>query len=163
MTITIKHKRLKILKYIAIIVGVIMAIWLIQILLVSTSNQENVPTAQNKTNIQGHVDKIQVVHFHATQQCWSCITVGEYAEETIKERFPNEFEEGKIEFLDINGELPQNMELVNKYGAVGSSLFVNVITEGEDNISEDIEVWRLVANESKFKNYFENKLNNYLY
>ncbi len=22
-------------------------------------------------------DKIEVVHFHATQQCWSCITVGE--------------------------------------------------------------------------------------
>ena len=61
------------------------------------------------------VDKIEVVHFHGTQQCWSCITVGEYALKTVKEKFPEEFASGKIVYKDINGELKVNQEIVVKY------------------------------------------------
>lgn len=103
-------------------------------------------------------DKIEVVHFHATQQCWSCITVGKFALETIKERFPEEYGNGAIVFKDINGELPENKDIVMKYQAGGSSLFVNAISGSEDNIEEDATVWRLVSNEKEFKDYFENKL-----
>jgi hypothetical protein len=107
-------------------------------------------------------EKIEVVHFHATQQCWSCITVGEYALKTIKEKFPKEYENGKIVFKDINGELPENRDIVIKYQARGSSLFVNAITNGKDNIEEDVTVWRLVINEGQFIDYFQNKLNKLL-
>ena len=107
-------------------------------------------------------DKIEVVHFHSTQQCWSCITVGEYALKTIKEKFPEEYKNGAIVFRDINGELPENKDMVMKYQARGSSLFVNAITAGKENIEEDIRVWRLVSNESQFISYFQNKLNNLL-
>ncbi|GFO97708.1 hypothetical protein ig2599ANME_1915 [groundwater metagenome] len=107
-------------------------------------------------------DKIEVVHFHATQQCWSCITVGEYALKIIKEKFPQEYENGKIVFKDINRELPENKDMVIKYQARGSSLFVNAIRNGKDNIEEDITVWRLVSNENQFISYFQNKLNNLL-
>jgi len=103
-------------------------------------------------------DKIEVVHFHGTHQCWSCITVGEYALKTIKERFPNEYASGKIVFKDVNGELKENQEIVLKYQARGSSLFVNTIRDDKDDIVEDTTVWRLVGNESQFTRYFENKL-----
>ncbi len=107
-------------------------------------------------------DKIEVVHFHATQQCWSCVTVGKYVLKTIKNKFPEEYENGTIIFKDINGELPENRDMVMKYRAGGSSLFVNAITDGKDKIEEDVTVWRLVNNESRFINYFENKLNKLL-
>jgi len=107
-------------------------------------------------------DKIGVIHFHGTQQCWSCITVGKYALKTIKEKFPNEYENGKIVFKDINGELPENRDIVIKYQASGSSLFINAIRNGQDNIEEDVTVWRLISNENQFVDYFQNKLNNLL-
>ena len=107
-------------------------------------------------------DKIEVVHFHATQQCWSCITVGEYALKTIKEKFPEEYESGKIVYKDINAELPANNDIVLKYQASGSSLFINAIIDGKDNIEEDATVWRLVTNETQYVSYFENKLKNIL-
>jgi hypothetical protein len=56
--------------------------------------------------------KIEVVHFYTTQQCWSCITVGEYALKTIKEKFLEEYKNGTIAFRDINGELPENKDMV---------------------------------------------------
>jgi len=116
-----------------------------------------------KTSILGldnstSADKIEVVHFHGTHQCWSCITVGEYALATIKNKFSEEYQSGKIVFKDINSELPENKEIVTKYQARSSSLFINAITGNEDNIEEDITVWRLVSNEQRFTDYFENKL-----
>lgn len=103
-------------------------------------------------------EKIEVVHFHGTHQCWSCITVGEYALQTIKDKFPEEYQSGKIAFKDINGELPENKEIVIKYQARGSSLFVNAISNNKDGIEEDTTVWRLINNQKEFTDYFENKL-----
>ena len=107
-------------------------------------------------------DKIEVVHFHGTQQCWSCITVGEYALKTIKEKFPEEYASGKIVYKDIDGELKENQEIVVKYQARGSSLFVNAIRDEKDDIAEDTTVWRLVNDESQFISYFEKILSSLL-
>lgn len=108
--------------------------------------------------IQEPAEKIEVVHFHATQRCWACVAVGEYALKTIKERFPEEYENGTIVFKDVNGELFENRELVMKYRAGGSSLYINALVDGNDNIQEDVMVWRLVTNEEKFLDYFETKI-----
>ena len=103
-------------------------------------------------------DKIEVVHFHATQQCVSCITVGKYALQTIKDKFPKEYASGQIVFKEINAELPENQAIVNKYQARGSSLFVNAIRGSNDEITEDTTVWRLVNSETQYTAYFESKL-----
>ena len=121
-------------------------------------------SSQSSTTPQSVIpaDKIEVIHFHATQQCWSCITVGEYALKTIKDKFPEEFTSGKIVYKDIDGELKENQEIVVKYQARGSSLFVNAIRDEQDNIEEDVTVWRLINSESQFISYFENKLSSLL-
>lgn len=103
-------------------------------------------------------DKIEVVHFHGTHQCFSCITVGKYALQTIKDKFPEEYQSGKIVFKDINIELSENKEVVIKYQTRGSSLFINAISNNKDSIEEDTTVWRLTNNQEKFTDYFENKL-----
>ena len=119
--------------------------------------------ANNTTNASAPIsvipaDKIEVVHFHATQQCISCITVGKYALQTIKDKFPEEYASGKIIFKEINAELPENQAIVTQYQARGSSLFVNAIRSEKDDISEDTAVWRLVNNEAQYTSYFGGKL-----
>ena len=124
----------------------------------TTKSQEELPMSTAKIS----AEKIEVVHFHGTHKCWSCITVGEYALKTIKEKFPEEYKNGTIVYQDVNGELPENKDIVQQYRASGSALFVNAIAGGKDNIEEDVTVWRLVSNESQFISYFENKLNKLL-
>jgi UDP-N-acetylmuramyl tripeptide synthase len=119
-----------------------------------TKSQEELPMSTAKIS----AEKIEVVHFHGTHQCWSCITVGEYALKTIKERFPEEYKNGVIVYKDINGELPENKDIVMKYKATGSSLYINAITGGNDKIEEDVTVWRLISDEQQFLDYFEAKL-----
>lgn len=122
------------------------------------SNSQSKTVKNEKTEVLSPAEKIEVLHFHTTKQCWTCITVGQYVLETIKERFSEEYKNGIIVFRDVNGDLPENKELVMKYKAGNLSLLINATVGGEENISEDVTVWRLVSNEVQFKNYFEGKI-----
>lgn len=128
----------------------------------NTQTNTNLKTNDSIQNPITPADKIEVVHFHGTQQCASCIAVGKYALQTIKEKFPNEFASGKIAFKEINAELPENQEIVTKYQARGSSLFVNAIRNNQDDIVENTMVWQLVNSESQYTTYFQGQLNTLL-
>jgi hypothetical protein len=56
------------------------------------------------------------------------------AEKTITERFANEINSGKIVFKSINVELKENAAIVNLYQPSGSSLYINAIKDGKNNI-----------------------------
>ncbi|MCX6737919.1 MAG: nitrophenyl compound nitroreductase subunit ArsF family protein [Candidatus Parcubacteria bacterium] len=117
----------------------------------------------NKTEVvAAKPDKIEVFLFHPTQRCITCITIGKFAGETVAEFFQPELKGGQIEFREINIDLPENKILAQKFQASGSSLRINVIANGQDNISEDTYVWRLTQNEAQFKSYLKNKLDNLL-
>ena len=106
--------------------------------------------------IFGDIEKVEVYHFHGTHQCYSCKTVGAYAEETVNTYFADELKSGKIIFDHINGELPENSELVNKYEAKGSSLSIGIYgKDGSFSKSEDTNVWYKIDNKTDFMNYLK--------
>lgn len=107
-------------------------------------------------------DKVEVFVFHATRRCISCITIGKYAGETVNEYFQPELRSGKIEFREINVDLPENKNLARKFQASGSSLFINAVFNGKDNIAEDTKVWRLISDETQFKSYLKDKIDDLL-
>lgn len=108
------------------------------------------------------VQKVEVFLFHRTQRCITCITIGKLCSKTIEERFSSEVSSDKVVFLEVNIDDPENKALAEKYQASGSSLFINAIKDGSDNIEEDINVWRLSGNEEAFKNYLTDKINSLL-
>jgi len=92
------------------------------------------------TEISGDIEKLEIIHFHGTNQCSSCIAVGNLAEETINTYFSNELKFGKIVFKHINGDLSENSELVKKYEVTGSSLWIGTYyTDGSFTKEENIE------------------------
>lgn len=111
-----------------------------------------------KTEESKPAEKIQVFLFHATQRCSSCIAIGKYAKETIDQKFPEELRSGKIEFREINIDLPENKDLATKFKATGSALFINPIFDRQDHIKDDTRVWQLVSNKQDFINYLSDKL-----
>lgn len=127
------------------------------------SKQAN-QTSNSNQNIASAIkaDKVEVFYFYSSQRCVTCLTIGRLTKETVNEFFQPELKTGKIEFREINVDLPENRILANKFRASGSSLFLNAISNGQDNIAEDINVWRLTQNETQFKTYLRNKINNFL-
>lgn len=126
-----------------------------------SSVQENSPKTSEVQKAKP-ADKIQVFLFHATKRCPTCIAIGKYTKETVEQKFPGDLKSGKIEFKEINIDLPENKELATKFKASGSALFINPIIDGKDNIKEDTQVWRLTSNEQGFISYLSDKINTLL-
>ncbi|MEM2916206.1 MAG: nitrophenyl compound nitroreductase subunit ArsF family protein [Candidatus Woesearchaeota archaeon] len=102
------------------------------------------------------VKKLEVYHFHGTHQCYSCITVGDYAEETVKTYFADELASGKIVFGHINGELPENRDLVVKYGVTSASLWLGTYTkDGNFSAEQNTNVWYKISNKQEYMNYLK--------
>jgi len=102
--------------------------------------------------------RLEIYHFHGTQQCYSCIRVGELAEQTVNTYFSDELESGRIVFRHVNGELPENRDLVINYGATGSSLWIGTYIDGEFYKEENTRVWYKINNEQDFLNYLKSVL-----
>jgi hypothetical protein len=143
-------------KKIIICIGII-ALILLAVFVVKPKN--NLINSLNQTG----ATKVQVFLFHATQRCPTCISIGRLAKATVEERFAEQLKSGKIEFREINIDLPENKALVEKFQATGSALYINSIKDGQDNIVEDTMVWQLASGyEIKFKDYLSGKLNTIL-
>jgi hypothetical protein len=129
---------------------------LMLLVLISTGCTTKAENSQMSNYVVGEVERIEIHHFHGTNQCYSCITVGEYAEETLKTHFADELKSGKIVFRHINGELPENQEIVVKYGATGSSLWIGTYTKDGQFIAEqNINVWYRINNKSSYLSYLK--------
>jgi hypothetical protein len=103
----------------------------------------------------GPADRIEVFHFHPTQQCYSCKTLGAYAEKTINESFSGEVESGRLIFRHVNIYLPENAELVKKYGVTGSSLWIGVYNASGFSKEENVNVWYKIDDETEYKIYLK--------
>ena len=116
-------------------------------------NQSTVGLAQNKTTETNIT--VEVYHFHGTHQCYSCIRVGELAEKTVNTYFKNELESGNVVFGHINGDLPENSELVAKYGATGSSLWIGTYVNGNFSKEQNTNVWYKIEDEKGYLEYLK--------
>jgi hypothetical protein len=149
-------------KEVIIGLGLGISLVLLGYLAVISFNPSNSSTALADQTAKQPADKIQVYLFHATQRCVTCIAIGRLAGETVDEYFQPEISNGTIEFKEINIDLPENKYLAQKFQASGSALYINAIKDGQDNISEDVTVWRLTSNKDQFKTYLRDKINNLL-
>jgi hypothetical protein len=96
-----------------------------------------------------------VIHFHPAQQCYSCRTLGEYANETIHMFFAPELASGKLVYREVNLNLPENADLVKKYEVTGSSLWIGVYNATGFYKEQNVNVWYKINNETEFKQYFQ--------
>jgi hypothetical protein len=101
------------------------------------------------------VEKVEVLHFHATRQCYSCITLGEYAEATVHTIFAPEVASGKMVFAHVNMDLPENKALVEQYGPTGSSLWIGVYTPDGFYKEEDVIVWYRIGDKDEYITYLK--------
>jgi hypothetical protein len=146
-----------------VIIGFIIGVGILATLVVvsSGSPKSSEVVADNQKNQS--IEKVEVFLFHATQRCPTCIRIGQLAKATVEERFSEQLKSGKIDFKEINIDLPENRALAEKFKAAGSSLFINTIGNSQDDIKEDYTVWQLASGDAtKFKDYLSEKINTIL-
>ncbi|MDD4530415.1 MAG: nitrophenyl compound nitroreductase subunit ArsF family protein [Candidatus Gracilibacteria bacterium] len=153
---------------------IVLMVMFVSIVLSGCSNNEkvsvnntnsNTPTKQidySKMQSKMKPSKIEIIEFHNTQRCATCLKAEELIKKTLETKFSEETKKGLITFKDIDIDLSENSEITNKFQATGLSVAINTITNGDDNVEFDNGGWRLVSNEEQYIAYFENKINNLL-
>ena len=86
-------------------------------------------------------DMVETVYFHRIRRCEACIFAEERIQYVINTYFQQELAEGRLVFGIFAVEDKNNDELVRKYGAIGSQLFINRIIDGVDHIRYVKEIW----------------------
>ncbi len=101
---------------------------------------------------------IKVVKFEPARPCQSCANIGDFAKETIELHFPEDYESGKISYETVNFQDPENIDMAKKYGIRGSSLYINVIKDGKEEIIDANDMWSYVWDKEEYIKVFKNKL-----
>jgi len=109
--------------------------------------------------VNGTVTRVEVIHFTAPNQCYSCVVLGDYAEETVTTHFAKELASGKMVFDHVDVADPAKKEIVERYGATGSSLWIGIYNDqGEFYSGEDIRVWYKLNDRPGFMSYLKSVL-----
>jgi len=127
---------------------------LVALLLIFTIPKYFTGNVISDIQINSDIEKIEVYHFHATRQCYTCKTIGAFSEETVNTYFSNELKSGKLVFAHVNVDFPENKALVDRYGAKGSSLFIGAYySDGTFTKEENTNVWYKINNKEDYLDY----------
>lgn len=108
------------------------------------------------TSYSSDVEKIEVFHFHGNNQCQGCINIGKCAEDAVNEYFQYEQKEGLIVFDHVNADLPENVELAQKYEVTGSSLWIGIYDkDGGFSKEQNVNVWYKTSDMEKCREYIK--------
>jgi hypothetical protein len=99
---------------------------------------EEPPTSPD---VPGSSNVVKVVYFHPHIRCGACIYVEVRTRENIEVYFQNEVDSGRLTFEVYDLGDKANAAIANKYKAVGSQLFINVVNNGVDHIEHVQDVW----------------------
>ncbi|UCH51352.1 MAG: hypothetical protein JSV54_00855 [Chloroflexota bacterium] len=86
-------------------------------------------------------DRIDVVYFHRPQRCPTCLCFEERIVYVVNTYFQDELENGKLTFGVYNIGDSKNADIVKKYGAISSQLFINTVNDGTDHITDIQDIW----------------------
>ncbi len=117
------------------------------------------PASDNSSSTpSGAADRVDVVYFHRTQRCYSCSYVETGARHTVEDYFEDELASGTVTFQTVNIQDQANGDIVRKYGAYTSSLFVNTVKDGADHIEEATEVYFLIGRDEAFAEALKSRI-----
>ncbi len=108
-------------------------------------------------------EKLEVIDFHTTARCVSCLILEDLTKKTLETNFASEIANGVISFSSINVDLPENRALAQEYQATGSSLFIKaILADGSTRHKQYLQVWQYLNNEEAFIGYLSQEINQLL-
>jgi hypothetical protein len=105
--------------------------------------------------------KLEVLYFHSTRRCPTCMAIEENTKKTLDTYFSAQLKNGTIKFTVINVDDNKNKAIAEKYEATGSALFLAKTTGGKESKSDLTEFAFANArnNPEKFISELKDKIN----
>jgi hypothetical protein len=125
---------------------------------ITTVTSDNSSISQTQDKPLDLLNRVDVVYFHRPQRCPTCLCFEERIRYVVSTYFQNELDSGQMTFGVYNIGDSENTNIVNKYGAVSSQLFIDTVKDGTDNIKDiqDIWSWSCRTNKAGFDQQVKN-------
>lgn len=81
-------------------------------------------------------DKIEVIYFHFSRRCVTCLAVESKTREALIALYPEEFSAGKLTFASVNLEEDKNRDIIDRVKATSQALLVISGDEKKDLTAE---------------------------
>ena len=126
-------------------------------------NTETNEFGENSPEIAATDRTLIVYYFHGNKRCKTCRTIEAYTEEAIRTGFPDELRSGRLVWITVNVEAPENEHFVEDYVLTTRTVVLVDIDKGNDEKWTKLErVWQLVRNKEAFVNYITENTSVYL-
>ena len=150
-----KIAKSKVTKILWIVCPIVLACLAVLLVVVYRTSPAAPPPSNNSS---GPADRVEVVYFHRTQRCSTCIHAEELTRYTLETYFADELDSGKLTFQSIDLQNSNNAAIVNKYGAYGSQLFINTVRDDADHIEQATDLYPLVYKDEAFVKSLKSKI-----
>ena len=88
--------------------------------------------AQNNSSDQNEQQTIiQVIDFHSTHRCVTCLSIEKQAKAALDKYYNAEMTSGLIIFKTVNVDEDENYAIAEEFEAAGTALFINVLKNGQ--------------------------------
>jgi hypothetical protein len=110
------------------------------------------------TSSTAAAERGEVIYFHRTERCASCLWAADATEQTLDMYFHDELRSGKVTYRAVNVQDPANAALVERYRATGSSLYINFVRDGQDNIVQASSTYPYIGNFARFSERLRSRI-----
>lgn len=77
-------------------------------------------------------NKIEVIDFHTTHRCKTCLKIENSTKKVLQTEFSKEMKSGVLSFKTINIDKKENYAIAERFEAAGTALFLNVVKNGKE-------------------------------
>ena len=107
-------------------------------------------------------NRIAVIYFHRTQRCPTCLKMGSYSEEAVKQAFAAQLKQGTVQFYLINFQNPKFAKVAKGYRVEGPALIVAKIVNNKVAGFKNLdEIWMKAADKKAFLQYVQKNVSAY--
>jgi len=113
---------------------------------------------------QKTTQKLEVIYFHATRRCPTCMAIEDNTKKTLDTYFAAQMKDGTIKMSVINVDEDKNKAMAEKYEATGSALFLTTVSNGKESRNDmtDFAFSYGRNNPDKFMTGLKDKINDLL-
>lgn len=107
--------------------------------------------------------KVIAYYFHGNARCKTCLTIEMYALEAIETGFPDALKEGRIEFLPVNIETPENEHFIDDFQLAARTVVLERIVGGKPKDYVNLNrVWELVGDKDAYITYIQDETEKFM-
>jgi hypothetical protein len=108
-------------------------------------------------------DRVLAMYFHRTQRCPTCLKMGSYSEEAVKQGFAEQVEQGEVAFYYVDFQDKKNAALAKGYNISGPALIVAKVVDNKVKEYKNLEeIWTKVGEKPEFLKYVRENVEAYL-